>query len=401
MHKPPPRVALLIESSRTYGRGILRGIARYARAEGPWSVFSPERELHGGIPGWLRTWRGDGIIARIEDRRAARELLRLQIPVVDVLGSERFAGIPGFDTDAAAVAALAADYFLRAGYQHFAFCGYRGVPFSDRREDEFSRQLARHGRRLRVFTSKVLPNPPPHIQAVERAGLETEQAIAQWLKKQPRPLALLACNDIRAQQVLNACRAHGLRTPEDIAVMGVDNDDVVCNLCSPSLTSIEPDTDRLGYAAAALLARLMRGAAPPAGITQIPPGRIVERGSTDVVPVADRRVVAALRFIRDNLGAGISVKDVLAHAGRSRTDLENRFRRTLKTTIRAEILRQRLGRARQLLQATDLNLAQIAKRAGLSTPAHLCRLFRRHFKMTPNDCRRAGADPRPPAAGGQ
>ena len=129
-----PRVALLIESSRTYGRGVLRGIARYAHLHGPWSIFSEERELHGGIPRWLKTWKGQGIIARIEDRRMARELLRWRVPVVDVLGNEPLARIPGFDTDAGAVAKLAADFFVLAGFRDIAFCGYRGIPFSDRRE---------------------------------------------------------------------------------------------------------------------------------------------------------------------------------------------------------------------------------------------------------------------------
>ena len=134
MKKNFPRVALLIESSRTYGRGVLRGIARYTHVNGPWSIFSQERELHSGIPDWLKKWKGDGIIARIENRRMAGELLRLKIPVVDVLGNEKLAAIPGFDTDAEAVAKLAADFFIKAGFQEIAFCGYRGIPFSDRRE---------------------------------------------------------------------------------------------------------------------------------------------------------------------------------------------------------------------------------------------------------------------------
>ena len=123
------RVALLIESSRNYGRGVLRGIAKYSHLHGQWSCFIEERELHGGIPAWLRTWKGHGIIARIEDRQMATELARLGHPVVDVLGNSRYEHIPTFDTDARAVAKLAADFFLQAGFQHFAFCGYRKIPF--------------------------------------------------------------------------------------------------------------------------------------------------------------------------------------------------------------------------------------------------------------------------------
>src|ERR1035438_1669136 len=241
-----PRVALLIESSRTYGRGILAGMARHAKANGPWSVFTQERELHSGVPEWLRAWKGDGIIARIEDKRMAGVLLRLGHPVVDVLGNARFKGIPAFDTDAGAVARLAADFFLRAGFRHFAFCGYRNISFSDRRAAAFAEYLAGHNHKVRVFSAPVPLRQPAHIQAVEQGGLGREQAIASWLRKQPRPLALFACNDVCGQQVLNACREHAIKVPAEVAVMGVDNDDLLCRLCDPPLSSIEPDTDRMG-----------------------------------------------------------------------------------------------------------------------------------------------------------
>jgi LacI family transcriptional regulator len=384
-----PRIALLIESSRTYGRGILRGLAQYAHVHGPWAFFTQERELHSGIPAWLQTWKGHGIIARIEDRRTAQALLRLGVPVVDVLGNMRFEGIPGFDTDADAVARAVADFLLRAGFRNFAYCGYRGIPFSDRREAAFLEQLGRHGHKVHVFSALPSEFPDAHIQAVEQRGLGMEASIARWLRKQPRPLALFACNDVRAQQVLNACREHGLNAPEEVAVIGVDNDDVLCNLCEPTLTSVEPDTERIGYEAAALLDRMIRGQRPKAGITQIPPARIVERTSTDVVPIADPVTVQAVRYIRDHVNDGIAVKDVLAHVGRSRTDLEQRFRRWLKTSVRGEIQRRRMDRVCRLLHETDLNLSRVAEGAGFASAAHLCRVFQLQFRQTPTQYRLA------------
>jgi len=385
-----PRVALLIESSRTYGRGVLRGIARYAHVHGPWSIFSQERELQSGNPGWLKKWWGDGVIARIENRAMARDLLRLKIPVVDVLGNGTYESILGFDTDAEAVAKMAADFFVKANFRNIAYCGYRGIPFSDRREAAMAAYLARMGRTLLVCPAEGSPRATTHIQATEEAGVAGEKAIANWLRKQGRPLALFACNDVRAQQVLNACREHGIRVPEDIAVMGVDNDDVLCNLSEPPLTSIQPDTERLGHEAAALLDRLMRGKeGTTKGVRQIPPLGIVERGSTDMVAVEDPLVVRALRFIRDNLGRGIVVKDVLEEVGRSRTDLENRFRRHLQTSVRKEILRQKLDRAGDLLRQTDLRIEDIAARSGFSTATHFCRLFQTHLQTTPTRYRQS------------
>jgi len=385
--KTLPRVALLIESSRTYGRGILRGIARYAHINGPWSIFSQERELHSGIPEWLNAWKGGGVIARIENRRMAHKLFQLKIPVVDVLGNEKYESIPGFDTDAQAVASMAADFFIKAGFHEIAFCGYRGIPFSDRREGALATCLAQLGRQLLVCSPKLSQYPPKHIQAIEQSGVAMERMIAHWLRKQRRPLALFACNDVRAQQVLNACRDQGIKVPEEVAVMGVDNDDVLCNLSEPSLTSIQPDTERLGYEAAALLDAMMRGRTVEPGIRQIPPLAIVERVSTDVIPVEDPIVVKALRFIREKLPKGIGVKDVLDDVGRSRTDLESRFHRYLKTSIRGEILRQRMDHACSLLRQTDLRIEDVAARSGFNTSAHLCRLFQRQFKTTPTDFR--------------
>ena len=382
-----PRVALLIESSRTYGRGILRGIARFTHVHGPWSIYSQERELQSGIPQWLRMWKGDGIIARIEDRRMANALLRLGYPVVDVLGTKRFESIVGFDTDAKAVAKLAADFFVRAGFRNLAYCGYRGIPFSDRRQAAFEEQLSKHGLKLCVFSSRLASYPLSRIQAVEQSGLAAERAIAVWLRKQTPPLGLFACNDVRAQQVLNACREHGIKVPEEVAVMGVDDDDVLCNICEPPLTSVQPDTERLGYEAAAALDQMMQGKRLKIAMVQIPPLRVAERTSTDVVPISDPVTVQAVRFIRDHVDHGIGVKDVLAHVKRSRTDLESRFRLWLKTSVRTEIIRQRMDRVCSLLQETDLPLSVIARGAGFSTTAHFCRLFQRQIGQTPTNYR--------------
>ena len=175
--------------------------------------------------------------------------------------------------------------------------------------------------------------------------------------------------------------------PEEVAVIGVDNDDVLCSLCEPQLSSIEPDTELLGYKAAALLDQMMKGGKRPANLLQVAPLGIVERASTDVLAIEDPITVSAVRFIRDHVCDGIAVKDVMAHVKRSRTDLEQRFRRWLKATVRTEILRRRMDRVCTLLQQTNMNLDEIAKRSGFSTAAHLCRLFRAHLQQSPTEFR--------------
>ncbi len=382
-----PKVALLIESSRSYGREVLQGIASYTREHDAWAFYTQERELHSGIPDWLAGWRGDGIIARIENASVAGKLLRLGCPVVDVLGNQSFRGIPGFDTDAQQVARLAADFFLQSGFQHFAFCGFKALPFSDRRGAAFAEYLQARNISVQTFEAPTAHYQPTHIQAVERRGVSDEAAVARWLKRLPRPLALFACNDICAQQVLNACREHQIRVPEEVAVMGVDNDDVLCNLSDPPLTSIEPDARQLGYHAAAALHQMMRGRPVAGHRTDLPPVRVVERASTDIVAVADATLVEALRFIRDHFDSGIAVKDVLAHVKCSRTSLERRFRESLKCNVRDEIQRRRMNRACDLLRETGLGLEEIVARAGYSTPSHFCRIFQKQFKESPTQYR--------------
>jgi LacI family transcriptional regulator len=318
----------------------------------------------------------------------AAQLLKLKCPVVDVLGSFRFQRVPAFDTDAMAVAKMAADFFLKAGFKHFAFSGYQGIPFSDRRAAAFAKYLAENGRQVREMPAVPGVGEPVDIQTIEQHGMMSDQVTAHWLNAQPHPLAVLACNDVRAQQILNACRKHNIRVPEEMAVLGVDNDDVLCNLCDPPLTSIEPNTDLLGYEAAAALAQAMAGKRVSAQFTQIAPLRLLERASTDVIAMDDLVMVQAVRFIRHEVGSGIAVKDVLAHVRRSRTDLEQRFRRWLGTGIHSHIEHRRLERVCQLLLETKYNLDEVARRAGFTTAAHLCRLFKKNFQQTPTQFRR-------------
>jgi F5/8 type C domain len=191
MSKHLPQIALLIESSRNYGRGVLRGIARYAHAHGPWSFFVQERELHSGIPNWLQNWKGDGVIARIENRGMAAELLKLDCPVVDVLGSFRFQGMPAFDTDAMAVAKMAADFLLRAGFKHFAFSGYQEVPFSDRRAAAFAKYLSENGK------SELA------LLAAPAGKLSSLGSISASLAKAPAPCKLTVTVGLTGTKVSN------------------------------------------------------------------------------------------------------------------------------------------------------------------------------------------------------
>ena len=251
-----PHVALLIESSREYGRGLLRGVARYHQEHGPWSIYFEPHGLNERPPSWLKHWHGDGILARIDNRRTADLIIATGLPAVDVRGSLDGLPIPFVGIDNRAIAELGFAHLQHCGVQNFAFCGTpRGEnPNQDWRCDIFVACVKSMGKEC-----------PVCLGASRRrttVSWEVEQQyIARWLKSLPKPVGVMTCHDDRGHQTLDACRRAGLRVPDDVAVIGVDNDSSLCNLCTPPLSSIDVNPSRVGFEAAALLMKLMRGAA--------------------------------------------------------------------------------------------------------------------------------------------
>lgn len=385
--KPLKRVALLIESSRAYGRGLLQGIARYLRSQEHWSVFYQECRL-GDLPDWLSGWRGDGIIARIENRAMGQAIRRKRRPTVDVRNLLPDFGFPAVDTDHAAIVRLAMDVFLDRGFRAVAFCGFAGADYSDARARHLVDMAREHELPCHVYRSSTpvfvaQSSTTSGTFEYEQHGLVYEQDLEQWLRELPKPIGLLACNDIRGQQVLNACRRLRIAVPDQVAVLGVDNDRVICELATPALSSIDPNAARIGYEAAALLDRLMDGARPPAHPQLVPPARFVQRRSTDVLAVEDRAVAAALRFIRARAFQAVTVDEIARHVGLSRRLLERRFARTVGRAPKAEVIRVRIERAKALLQHTSLPLNLIAEKTGFRHTEHFHSLFKRKVGATP------------------
>jgi LacI family transcriptional regulator len=385
-----PRVALLVESSRAYGRGLLHGIAEYIRLHGPWSIFMTERGLGDAPPGWLQGWDGDGVIARIENRKIAHAICELGLPAVDLRGVLPDLEIPLIVTEDEAVSRLAVGHFLERGFRHFAFCGFVNADDSDNRSRAFARLVEEAGHTCHVYRPSRKPRPAEAgTMALEQGGLIAEAEVAHWVEALPRPVGLMACNDIRGQQVLNACREVGIAVPEEVAVLGVDNDDVLCDLSYPTLSSIVPDTHRIGHEAAALLERMIGGESPPRKSTLIPPLGVVTRRSTDVLAIEDRHLARAVRFIREHACEGITVEDVLEHVPLSRSVFERRFDQLFGHTPKAEILRARLDRLKQLLAETELPLKQIAFKVGFEHAEYMNVFFKERTGQTPGQYRAA------------
>lgn len=372
------RVALVIETSLASGRDILRGIARYAREHGPWSIYHEPRSLEESVPAWLRGWDGDGIIARVQNRPIAEAVVASGVPAVDVLGVVRRPELPLAHVDNAAIAGLAAGHFLERGFRRFGFCGLDGVNWSDERRDAFARAVAEAGGECLVYA-----------RPAGRPSWEDEQDhLAAWVRSLPRPCAVMACNDPRGQKVLEACRRSGVRVPEQVAVLGVDNDEPICAIADPPLSSVVPDHERVGYEAAALLDRVRAGEVGAGAAVYIPPAGVVTRQSSDVLALADREVAEALGFIREYACLGLGVEEVCRKLALSRSTLQRRFRRLLGHTIHDEIVRVRLKRAQELLAETDMPIALVAVRCGFGHQEYLGSVFRARLGQTPAGYRR-------------
>ena len=374
LRKTPPReVALLIEWSSAYARGLLQGIVQYMRENEPWILCMAEP---GGrdLPAWLRAWTGDGIIARIETAATARAIDAARLPTIDVSSARLLPELPCVHADCLDAARQAAEHLRERGFRHFAFCGDARFNWSQRREKEFSRYVRSFGYDCQTHTAEVSPDG----SAVQLAE------IARWIATLPKPVGIMASNDTRGRHVLEACRLTRISVPSEVAVVGVDNDELHCELSTPSLTSIALHPERVGYEAAALLDRRMRGERVGSSVHRIPAKGLVVRQSTEVLAIDDQTVVRAAQFIQENACLGIGVQDVLKAVPLSRRALDERFKRSLGRTPHQQIQRVRLDRVRQLLSDTDLPLSAIAERTGFEHVEYLTVVFKRETNVPPS-----------------
>jgi LacI family transcriptional regulator len=376
--RTPPGVILLIPSSREFDRGLRRGIVEYAHAHGPW-IFHEE------APPYLQTltprqrssnmrqWRAQGAII-LQSR--LDEVKSLHIPTIVSIETrildKRYYQVHCANQE---IGWMAGRTLAGLGLRHFAFCGWKGLEFSDNRALGFIQSIKEVGCAVEIYSS-----PMPNLG---RSWYSEERQLARWLLSLPHPVGLLACNDDKARMVAETCRMHEISVPDKIAILGVDNDEQVCRSATPPLSSIALASERGGYEAATLLARLMAGRNPPTKTITIYPARVVPRQSTDMLAVEDPALVRALRFARQNSNQNLAVADLVEAAGLSRRSLQDRFMRTLARTPMDEIRRCRVERLSQLLLETNMTVGEIAAACGFEADAHVARFFSRQVGMTP------------------
>ena len=373
-----PKVILLVESSRESGRALLRGIASYAYHHGPWSFYWEPAGLEKGRRSSV-VLEADGVIARDVDMVPREKGLVRRLPGV-VIG-HRHTEVPGkanVVTDSAAVAGMAAEHLLGCGFRHFGFCGYRNTSWSAARRDVFAMKIRQAGFEVRVH--EVREVRPDGVAQHEKKARES---IVRWLRSVTRPIGLMACNDDLGKEIVEACRQAGLRVPDDVAIIGADNDEVVCGLSNPPLSSVAINFERAGYEAADVLDHLMRGARRVPERIMVRASHVVPRQSTDILAVEDAGLAKALRFIRDHARSGATVEATAAAAGLSRRVLEKRFRKYLKHSALEEIRRVRTDQIARMLVETELPVSQIAETLGFEDVQHVARYFRAGKGLSP------------------
>lgn len=377
------QVALIVESAVAPRRMMLTGVARYLQEHEPWAVYLKPYGVEKSLPSWLNHWQGDGIIAAVKHEDIG-VVTRRGIPVVDIMGALRQEGVPLVHTNDRSVGRLGAEHLMERGFRHFAFCVYRGEFWSEGRLEGFREALSPHRLDCRVYNLNL---PGPGSGGPE-SWEQQQRDLAAWLGALPRPVGVMCTNDLSGQQLLEACQRLRINVPEEVAVVGADNDEPICRIASPPLSSVIINDHQRGYEAAALLDRMMRGQAPPKDPIYVEPAGVMARASTDVMAIDDAAVVRALRFLRDKACEDIGVDDVVKEVPVSRSVLERRFRKIVGRSINNEIVRLRINRAIELLTDTELELKVIARRAGFGTQSYMSAVFQQKLGKTPGSYRK-------------
>lgn len=375
-----PRVILLPDPSRGFGRGVIRGVSRYASIHGGWSFYyQPPRYLKRSKRlnlDELRDWKPDGIICGM----AQAELLgKLEIPIICYDPGNYKGTIPCLISDDIAIGELAADHLIEQGHRHFAFSGYGSLPWSEIRRKSFSERLSKNGYSLESM---------PHKRASSNWSKE-EKLIEQWLHDLPKPVGIFCANDDRAASIMDVNHRLGFNVPDDISIIGADNDEIICEVMNPPLSSIRIQADQAGYEAAALLGRLIRGDEQSKGQRVVAPASgVIARQSSNLLMIKNPHVRKALQYIRANINTPIRVSEIVRRSGMSHRSLNEMFHAELGLSIGNYVTKARIDHIARLLLDTDLRIQEVADSVGYEDDRHFSRYFKRSTGMTPRAYRR-------------
>ncbi|MDO5580457.1 MAG: DNA-binding transcriptional regulator [Planctomycetia bacterium] len=382
---PARDVLLLVEPSRTYGQGIILGATRYALERGPWIIrVDEEINMLESILHRIREWEGDGMIVRTTSLKVARELEKFRCPIVE-LGGDDLHTIREVQNDNVLIAQMAADHLLGLGFRHFGFYSFGEIAWIRERRDAFQDCIEKEGYSVQQFSQAARRRDYIHPLWT----LQFEKDLGDWLLRLPKPIAIWAASDRQAVHIQERCLRLQIDIPEEIALLGTDDDPILCGSLTPPLSSIRTDTVRIGYEAAALLDRRMKKLDLPEDLPiRIPPVALVARQSTDITSVEDPDIREALGIIRERAVYGLSVSELAKVLCLSENTIRRRFIKYLGRTPDQEMKRIRIERAKELLSETDLGLAEITELTGFGAPEYFAKSFLKETGLTPYQFRK-------------
>ena len=376
------RVAILIETTRTYTRELLAGVSRYSHQHGPWSTFLELRALESSVPPWLENWDGDGILARTYTREMAAAIAATGLPAVELRSSNFNQHFPFVGNDNHKVGQMVAEHFINRGYRRFAAYTLDTESFFRERSEKFASYLRESINADCALLPSGGDSTPDDWEAHQRKLIE-------WLESLQKPVGIFATNDQLATRLLDACQRAGIAVPEEVAVVGCENETTLCNFSSPPLTSVRFDGEAVGYRAAEILDHLIDGKSTPnPREILIPPKGIEIRASSDEFVIEDPVTLKAVKLIRQRAFAGITVAQICEELGVSRSTLERRMNESLKRGPKAELLRVRFAEVNRLLKNTNLTIETIAEMTGFSHTHYLQTSYRDRFGITPGAARK-------------
>ncbi|MEN6451743.1 MAG: XylR family transcriptional regulator [Thermoguttaceae bacterium] len=364
-----------------FHRQVLRGIRAYSGHGKPWLFHNAAPTLATFRP--LKEWNPHGIIAHLDDEEFARKIVRLGKPVVDTACMIDQPKLPTVDVDHAAVGRLAAEYFLARGHRHFGYFGSSEACYARCRLASYQERLRQSGFDVHACYVEYLPRLPDPT-----SWKSVKSQVRRWLRTLAKPVAILADHDVAAHDLADMCQLIGLRVPDDVAILGVDDDELECQLAFPPLSSIAIPAERIGFEAAKLLDQMLSGRRLAKTPVLLPPIHVVTRHSTSMFAVDEPIVTAAMHYIRNHVSEPLKISAIARELTVRRRMLEQKFRELLGRSVLDEIHQVRIEKAKSLLASQDLSIAEVARQSGFRSPQRMATLFRKIAGLSPREFRR-------------
>lgn len=376
-----PQVAVLVDTATAWGRELTQGINSYANQHGPWQLFVEPRGRNDAMQ-LPRDWDGDGIIARISNLKLAEDLKKRKLPVVNISGI-RLSG-PQFSrvtTDYDSVARMAADHFRGRGFSRFAYVGPLGLSYVEAHAAAFQHQLS--NQQAESTTSDLATFDYAHESLASQRWMKQRDRLRKWLINLEKPIAIFCWGTSASTQLIHICRGSNIEVPDQVSVLAGDNDDLICSTTIPTMSAVVMPAAQIGFHAARRLERLMQGKSDDRKDERLAPIEIVSRGSTEALAIEDDELLAAVRYLRENVFGELTVQEVADSVPITRRSLERKFRERIGRTPLAEIRRLRIARVKELLATTDLPIPKVAVASGYGTPEYMATVFKSETNQTP------------------